>query len=123
MTINFKPKAIQRDEFEIHAYGRMSAYLGVEIPSTNGPTRPSSSTRTSTRLPKVHRQYRSIEGQTSRSDRHGDGTQIWKITHNGVDTHPIHFHLFNVQVLNRVGWDGMIKPPEPTSWAGRKPCG
>ena len=22
-----------------------------------------------------------------------DGTQIWKITHNGVDTHPIHFHL------------------------------
>ncbi len=27
-----------------------------------------------------------------------DGTQIWKITHNGVDTHPIHFHLFNVQV-------------------------
>ena len=27
-----------------------------------------------------------------------DGTQIWKITHNGVDTHAIHFHLFNVQI-------------------------
>ena len=27
-----------------------------------------------------------------------DGTQIWKITHNGVDTHPIHFHLYDVQV-------------------------
>ncbi len=43
-----------------------------------------------------------------------DGTQIWKITHNGVDTHPIHFHLYDVQVLNRVTWDNIIKPPHPT---------
>jgi hypothetical protein len=41
-----------------------------------------------------------------------DGTQIWKITHNGVDTHPIHFHLFNVQLINRVDWAGVVKPPE-----------
>ncbi|MCJ7619187.1 MAG: multicopper oxidase domain-containing protein, partial [Anaerolineae bacterium] len=40
------------------------------------------------------------------------GTQIWKITHNGVDTHPIHFHLYDVQVINRVGWDGIIRPPD-----------
>jgi hypothetical protein len=39
-------------------------------------------------------------------------TQIWKITHNGVDAHPIHFHLMNVQVINRVGWDNFISPPE-----------
>ena len=39
--------------------------------------------------------------------------QIWKITHNGVDTHAIHFHLVNVQVINRVGWDGAINPPDP----------
>lgn len=43
-----------------------------------------------------------------------DGIQVWKITHNGVDTHPIHFHLFDVQVLNRVGWDGFIRLPDPT---------
>ena len=43
-----------------------------------------------------------------------DGTQIWKITHNGVDTHPIHFHLYNVQVINRVTWDNIIIPPDPT---------
>jgi FtsP/CotA-like multicopper oxidase with cupredoxin domain len=43
-----------------------------------------------------------------------DGTQIWKITHNGVDTHPIHFHLYNVQVLNRVTWDNIVIPPDPT---------
>ena len=43
----------------------------------------------------------------------GDGTQIWKISHNGVDTHPIHFHIFDVQLVNRVGWDGQILFPEP----------
>ena len=44
--------------------------------------------------------------------RHGE-IQIWKITHNGVDTHPVHFHLFDVQVINRVGWDGFIYLPDP----------
>jgi hypothetical protein len=35
-----------------------------------------------------------------------------------VDSHFIHFHLFNVQVINRVGWDGAIKPPDANelSW-------
>jgi hypothetical protein len=41
-----------------------------------------------------------------------DGTQIWKFTHNGVDTHPIHFHAFDVQVLNRVAWDNIVSPPD-----------
>jgi len=41
-----------------------------------------------------------------------DGTQIWRIFHNGVDTHPIHVHLFNAQLLNRVGQDGAMLPPE-----------
>ncbi|MFO0585365.1 MAG: hypothetical protein U0229_24050 [Anaeromyxobacter sp.] len=40
-------------------------------------------------------------------------TQIWKLTHNGVDTHAIHFHLLNVQVVNRVDWAGVVKPPDP----------
>ena len=39
--------------------------------------------------------------------------QVWKITHNGVDSHPIHFHLFDVQVLNRVAWDGAMRLPDP----------
>ena len=43
-----------------------------------------------------------------------DGTQIWRITHNGVDTHPIHFHLYDVQVVNRVTWDNIIIPPDAT---------
>ncbi len=43
-----------------------------------------------------------------------NGIQVWKISHNGVDTHPIHFHLFDVQILNRVGWDGFIRLPDPS---------
>lgn len=42
----------------------------------------------------------------------GDGTQIWKINHNGVDTHTIHTHLFNAQMINRVAWDGALMPPD-----------
>ena len=44
----------------------------------------------------------------------GDGTQIWRLSHNGVDSHPIHWHMYNVQVINRVGWDGFIRAPDPT---------
>jgi hypothetical protein len=40
----------------------------------------------------------------------GDGTQIWKMTHNGVDTHTIHFHAYNVQIPNRVSWDNAACP-------------
>ena len=42
-----------------------------------------------------------------------DGTQIWRIFHNGVDTHTIHTHLFNAQLINRVGQDGIMLPPDP----------
>ena len=39
--------------------------------------------------------------------------QIWRVVHNGMDTHPIHFHLFNVQVLERIAGDGTVTKPEP----------
>ncbi|MFZ2447059.1 MAG: hypothetical protein WAW37_11930 [Syntrophobacteraceae bacterium] len=41
------------------------------------------------------------------------GTQVWFVSHGGVDTHPIHFHLFEVQVVNRVDAAGVVKPPDP----------
>jgi len=37
-----------------------------------------------------------------------DGTQIWRIFHNGVDTHTIHTHLFHTQLVNRVDQSGQI---------------
>jgi FtsP/CotA-like multicopper oxidase with cupredoxin domain len=42
-----------------------------------------------------------------------DGTQIWRIFHNGVDTHTIHTHLFTSQLINRTGQDGSMLPPDP----------
>ena len=43
-----------------------------------------------------------------------DGTQIWRIFHNGVDSHTIHTHLFTSQLINRTGQDGIMLPPDPT---------
>jgi hypothetical protein len=93
-TVEFQPKAIQ-ELFD--PYGRMNATLGVEIPRTT--------LTTQTTIP-----YGYIDPPTETFS--AGETQLWKITHNGVDTHAIHFHLFNVQLINRVGWDGMIKPPD-----------
>lgn len=93
-SILVKNKAIQ--ELFDPTYGRMNATLGIEVPFT--------SALTQTTIPLGY-----VDPTT---EEFSDGeTQIWKITHNGVDAHPVHFHLFNVQVVNRIGWDGTIKPP------------
>ncbi len=106
VVMNLQPKAIQ--ELFDPDYGRMNAQLGVELPNTTGlnqTTIPYYMIDPPTELIKNSDAAAPI-GTTS------DGTQIWKITHNGVDTHAIHWHMFNVQVINRVGWDGMVKPPD-----------
>jgi FtsP/CotA-like multicopper oxidase with cupredoxin domain len=90
--VNLGPKTIQ-ELFGVD-YGRMNATLGTELPNVNfqnQTTIPLGYVDPATEIIK--------QGQT----------QLWKITHNGVDTHFIHFHLFNVQVINRVGWDGSIR--------------
>jgi FtsP/CotA-like multicopper oxidase with cupredoxin domain len=91
-------KAIQ--ELFDPVYGRMNATLAVELPFT--------SQTNATTIPLAY-----IDTPIESLDAIGDGeTQIWKITHNGVDSHPIHFHLMNVQLINRVDWAGVIKPPQ-----------
>lgn len=90
-----EPKTIQ-ELFD--PLGRMNATLGVEVPFT--------SSAVQTTIPYGY-------GDPETEIIPNGGTQLWKITHNGVDTHLIHFHLFNVQLVNRVGWDGAIKPPSP----------
>ncbi|HEX2755198.1 MAG TPA: Ig-like domain repeat protein [Candidatus Limnocylindrales bacterium] len=97
-------------------FGRMTANLGLEaVPATPAGQNillypyiaPPTEVIDGTNLPKGDVNIAPIASGT-------DGTQIWKITHNGVDTHPIHFHLFNVQLLNRVTWDNIIIPTEPS---------
>ena len=109
LTLPMQPKAIQDEMGEAYdkEYGRMSGKLGVELPNTSATTQnfvlqnfvdPPTEIVT--------------DSLTPMSPVAGDGTQLWKITHNGVDTHTIHFHLFDVQLVNRVGWDGAIRLPD-----------
>jgi hypothetical protein len=98
-----EPKAIQDEMGEsFDEYGRMSGFLGLELPRTQAGNQNFillGFTDPPVELIPLGPGY--------------DGMQIWKITHNGVDTHPIHFHLYDVQLINRVGWDGMIRLPDP----------
>jgi FtsP/CotA-like multicopper oxidase with cupredoxin domain len=58
---------------------------------------------------------------TAASPVAGDGTQIWIINPGlGVDTHPLHWHLFNLEVINRIGTDGVIRPPDPNEQGWRE---
>lgn len=110
-------KAIQDEMGEAFEkeYGRMSGNLGLETPNAQAGTQqnlilypyvnPASEVFSGITLPPGV-DVTPISSTT-------DGSQIWKITHNGVDTHPIHFHLFDVQLINRVGWDGIVRKAEP----------
>ncbi len=40
-----------------------------------------------------------------------DEVQIWKLVDNGFWSNSIHFNMNDVQLINRVGWDGTVKPP------------
>ena len=88
------PKAIHELFDDI---GRLNTILAMELPFTTA--------QIQTTVPLYY-----VDPTT---EIYNDGeTQIWKITHNGVDTHPIHFHLYNVQIINRVGWDNLVRPPD-----------
>jgi len=118
MTMPLQSKAIhdEMNSTTFDEFGRMQATLGVEAqpPVPGGQNvvlypfiNPSTELIDATGLPKGDINVTPISSAT-------DGTQIWRITHNGVDTHPIHFHLYDVQVVNRVTWDNIILPPEAT---------
>jgi FtsP/CotA-like multicopper oxidase with cupredoxin domain len=87
-------------------FGRMSGMLGLTLPSGTGV-----GAFYGYASPPTDIHLGSVDG--SQIGSLADGTQIWRIFHNGVDAHPIHVHLFNAQLINRVGQDGMMLPPEP----------
>ncbi|MBU0480056.1 MAG: multicopper oxidase domain-containing protein [Proteobacteria bacterium] len=99
-TVTMKAKAIQDEQGEtFDEFGRMRAGLGLtqENPGAG-------------QVNFILQSYSDPSSEVLNEDE----VQVWKITHNGVDTHPVHFHLFDVQVLNRVGWDGFLRLPDPT---------
>jgi FtsP/CotA-like multicopper oxidase with cupredoxin domain len=115
LTMPLQPKMIQDEMGEAFEkeYGRMSGNLGVEAPNAQA------GLQNMILYAYPHPPTEVIQGlvlppgaAVTPIARADDGTQIWKVTHNGVDTHPIHFHLYDVQLVNRVGWDGIIRKPD-----------
>jgi FtsP/CotA-like multicopper oxidase with cupredoxin domain len=96
ITLTMQPKSLV-ELFD--TYGRMNAMIGTEY--TDYSTNPTTSTAIG---------FHYADPPTEMLN--WGQPQIWKITHNGVDTHSIHIHLLNFQLINRVGWDGMLKPPD-----------
>jgi FtsP/CotA-like multicopper oxidase with cupredoxin domain len=109
VTLPLRNKTIQ-ELFELD-YGRMNATLGTELPLTNF------NTQTTIPLgyidPFTEDTYDSANVAMKPVGTAGDGSQLWMIIHNGVDSHAIHFHLFDVQLINRYGWDGTNRVPFP----------
>ncbi|PKQ19886.1 MAG: laccase [Actinobacteria bacterium HGW-Actinobacteria-6] len=110
-TFPLEPKAIQDEQGEtFDEFGRMSGKLGLERP-TGVPGAPNFILY-SYMDPPTEVEVAVSPDMVPLTPVMGDGTQIWKITHNGVDTHPMHFHLYDVQLINRVGWDGFMRYPD-----------
>ena len=109
VTLPLEPKAMHDEMGGVYdpLFGRMSGMLGLTDP-----------TPTSTAAPFLAYGYASpptdihLGGQAKNLGTLPDGTQIWRITHNGVDTHTIHTHLFTAQLINRIAMDGIMLPPD-----------
>ena len=117
VSIKFEPKGLhdEMNSASFDEWGRMTANLGLEAPGATPLLQniilypyvnPATEILDSTGMPSAL--------HVTPISSSADGTQIWKITHNGVDTHPIHFHLYDVQLINRVTWDDINIPPDAT---------
>lgn len=116
ISIPLQPKALhdEQNAVSFDPYGRAMASIGVEAQGATPLL------QNITLFPFVNPATEVLDSSDEPSSlnvtpiqTNADGTQIWKITHNGVDTHPIHWHLYDVQVINRVTWDNIIIPPDP----------
>lgn len=111
VTLSFKSKAIHEEMGEVYdEYGRMDSYLGLTTPSANSASSPFLTYNYPSPPVEIFKGIEDLEATPIGSA--DDGTQIWKITHNGVDTHTIHTHLFSTQLVNRVAWDGALLRPD-----------
>jgi len=91
------------------SYGRKTPTLGVDAPlSATGSVR--------TAIP-----YSAVDPATEyaavsvkpEAPALGDGTQLWRITHDGIQEHSVSFGGLQVQVVARGRRDGRSLPPDP----------
>jgi spore coat protein A, manganese oxidase len=89
-------------------YGRLIQLLGTNIPANN----------------RGHGFGRAYMDSATETPSSGD-TEVWKIANLTGDTHPIHFHLVNVQIISRQPfkvssysgtstYTGPARPPDPS---------
>ena len=108
VTMSLQPKALT-EGFDMD-YGRITANFGVEVPAVTGQN-VEQSIGYFNNDPETEIFNASVKGTLIGTL--GDGTQIWKVTHVGGDTHILHVHMYNLQVINRVWWNGDVLPPQP----------
>ena len=108
VTLQVMPKSVM-EGFDPE-FGRITAQFGVEVPAVPG-QRLEQGIGYFNNDPETEVFANTVPGILIGTQ--ADGTQIWKITHNGVDSHIVHVHMYNLQVINRVYWDGTILPPDP----------
>ena len=98
-TMTSYPVLSKAEQELFDAYGRYNFTGGMELPMTNAVVQ--------TTVP--------LNYTDSATEIIGDNeVQIWKLVDNGFWANPIHFEGLEVQLVNRVGWDGTIKPPAST---------
>jgi hypothetical protein len=89
-------------------YGRKTATLGVDAPLSASGVRtgvPYSAIDPST-------EYLAVDEEAT-APQLGDATQLWRITHDGTQSHSIAFGGFDVQVVERARRDGGKRAPDP----------
>ena len=90
------------------SYGRKTATLGVDAPLSATGARtgvPYSAIDPAT-------EYLAVDREAS-APQLGDATQLWRITHDGTESHSIAFGGFDVQVVERARRDGEARAPDP----------
>ena len=90
------PVSTKAEQELFDTVGRYNSTGGMELPYTSGTTQ--------TTIPLSY-----IDSPT---EILGNGeTQVWKLVDNGFWSNSMHFDFVDVQLINRVGWDGTVKAP------------
>jgi hypothetical protein len=82
-------------------YGRYNSTGGVELPLVNGVI------QTTVPLNYIDSSTEIINDKLVNNEN----LQVWKLVDNGFWSNSVHFDMVDVQLINRVGWDGTVKPP------------
>ena len=107
---------------DIDGYGRLLQTLGTDQPVSN--------------TGRARLGLRPAVRRCAHRGRQPGSIEVWEIFNLSADTHPIHFHLVNVQVLSRQAFNrhmyagrrpalerAAVGTGRRTNWAGRRRCG